>query len=116
MKLINCTPHDINIMDSDNNIILTVPSSNTLIRVSQTTTDAGSLSIDGIDIPITDNTFGDVVGLPPQQDDTILIVSAMVVNACKTRTDLALVNQAVRDEKGRIIGCKSLSFPNRGLN
>lgn len=115
MKILNCTPHDINIMDSDNNIILTVSSSNTLIRVSQTTTDAGSLSIEGIDIPITDNTFGDVIGLPPQQDDTILIVSAMVANACKTRTDLALVNQAVRDEKGRIIGCKSLSFPNRGL-
>lgn len=113
-KLINCTPHDINIMDSDNNIILTVPTSGTLIRVSQNTTDNGFLSIDGVNIPITDNTFGDVVGLPPQQDDTILIVSAMVANA-SSRTDLALVNQSVRDEKGRIIGCKSLSFPNRGL-
>ena len=83
MKILNCTPHDINIMDSDNNIILTVPSSNTLIRVSQTTTDAGSINVNGVNVPITDNTFGDVVGLPSQQDDTILIVSAMVSNACK---------------------------------
>ena len=113
-KLINCTPHDINIMDGDNNIILTISSSKTLIRVSQTTTDAGSIIANGVEIPITDNTFGDVVGLPPQQDDTILIVSAMVANA-SNRTDLALVNQAVRDEKGRIIGCRSLSFPNRGF-
>lgn len=50
-KLINCTPHDINIMDSDNNIILTVPTSGTLIRVSQTTTDAGSIVANGIEIP-----------------------------------------------------------------
>ena len=115
-KLINCTPHDINIMDGDNNIILTISSSKTLIRVSQTTTDAGSIIANGVEIPITDNTFGDVIGLPPQQDGTILIVSAMVANACsKTRTDLALVNESVRDEKGRIIGCRSLSFPNRGF-
>lgn len=114
-KLINCTPHDINIMDGDNNIILTIPTSGTLIRVSQTTTNAGSIIADGIEIPITDNTFGDVIGLPPQQADTILIVSAMVANACKTRTDLALVNESVRDDKGRIIGCRSLSFPNRGF-
>ena len=113
MKLINCTPHTINIMDNDNNIILSIPASGTLIRVSQTTTDAGTITADGIDIPITDNTFGDVVGLPSQQDGVVLIVSAMVASACKTRTDLALVNQAVRDDKGRIIGCRSLSFPNR---
>lgn len=112
-KIINCTPHTINIMDNDNNIILSIPASGTLIRVSQTTTDAGSINVNGVEIPVTDNTYGDIVGLPPQQDDTILIVSAKVIDACKTRTDLALVNQAVRDDKGRIIGCRSLSFPNK---
>ena len=58
MKLINCTPHTINIMDNDSNIILSIPASETLIRVSQTTKDAGIITADGIDIPITDNTFG----------------------------------------------------------
>lgn len=112
-KLINCTPHNINIMDNDNNIILSIPASGTLIRVAQTTTDVGSINGNGVDIPVTDNTYGDVVGLPVQQLDTILIVSAKVADACKTRKDLALVNETVRDEKGRIIGCKSISFPNK---
>ena len=113
MKLINSTPHAINFVGDDNQVILTIAPSNTLVRVYQQTTDVSSISVDGIDIPITDNVFGDVVGLPQQQDDTVIIVSAMVANACKTRTDLALVNQSVRDDKGRIIGCRSLSFPNK---
>lgn len=112
MKLINCTPHDINVMDDDNNIILTIPTSGTLIRVSQSTIPDGSMNVNGVEIPVTSNTYGDVVGLPPQQDDVILIVSAMVANA-SNRSDLALVNESVRDDKGRIIGCKSLSFPNK---
>ena len=113
-KLINATPHAINIIGANNEVLLTIEPSGILVRVSQETTDAGVLDVNGVQIPLTDNTFGDVVGLPPQQDDTIIIVSALVASACKTRTDLALVNEAVRDDKGRIIGCRSLSFPNKG--
>ena len=113
MKIINATPHAINIIGDNGNILLTVEPSGILVRVSQKTTDAGCITADGVLIPVTSNIFGDVVGLPDQQDDTIIIVSAMVANACKDRADLALVNQAVRDDKGRIIGCRSLSFPNR---
>mgnify|MGYP004568589415 CR=1 FL=1 len=113
MKLINATPHEINFIGDDNQVILTIAPSDVLVRVSQQTTDVDSISIDDINIPVTDNVFGDVIGLPQQQDDTVIIVSAMVSNACKTRTDLALVNQSVRDDKGRIIGCRSLSFPNK---
>ena len=113
MKIINTTPHEINIIGKDGNIIFTVQPSGILVRVSQETTDTGSITIDGVSIPVTSNTFGDVVGLPEFNPDTIIIVSAMVANACHNRTDLALVNESVRDDKGRIIGCRSLSFPNR---
>ena len=113
MKIINATPHAINIIGDDNQILLTIEPSNILVRVSQQITDVGCITVDGVSISVTSNTFGEVVGLPDQQDDTIIIVSAMVANACHNRTDLALVNQTVRDDKGRIIGCRSLSFPNR---
>ena len=112
MKLINATPHAINIIGANNEVLLTVEPSGILVRVSQETTDAGVLSVNGVQIPLTDNTLGDVVGLHPQQADTIIIVSALVASACK-RADLALVNEAVRDAKGRIIGCRSLSLPNK---
>ena len=113
MKIINATPHAINIIGDNGNILLTVEPSGILVRVSQKTTDDGCITVDEVSIPVTSNTFGDVVGLPEFNPDTIIIVSAMVANACHDRTDLALVNQAVRDDKGRIIGCRSLSFPNR---
>ena len=113
MKIINATPHAINIIGDNGNILLTVEPSGILVRVSQKTTDDGCITVDGVSIPVTSNTFGEVIGLPKFNSDTIIIVSAMVANACHDRTDLALVNQAVRDDKGRIIGCRSLSFPNR---
>ena len=111
MKLINCTPHAINFMKGSD-VVLTVQPSGILVRVSQQVSNNGSVSVDGVDIPVTANNFGDVVGLPDPQPDTYYIVSALVASACK-RADLALVNQAVRDDKGRIIGCQSLSFPNK---
>lgn len=113
MKIINATPHAINFVGDNDQVIYTVEPSGILVRVSQKTTNAGSIIVDGVTLPVTDNVFGEVVGLPEQQPETIIIVSAMVANACKTRTDLALVNEAVRNDKGMIIGCKSLSFPNK---
>ena len=49
MKIINATPHAINIMGDDNQVILTIEPSGILVRVSQQTTDARTICVDGID-------------------------------------------------------------------
>ena len=50
---------------------------------------------------------GNVYPMPEICDDTIYIVSALVARACSDRPDFFIVNETVRDNGGRIIGCKS---------
>ena len=98
MKIINLTPHDIVITDGP-----TFPPSGTVARVSVQQVDAGD--IDGI--PVKTQIFGDIVGLPAPQQDTVFVVSAMVLNAAKAqgRTDVVAPDtaNAVRNDDGHIV-------------
>lgn len=110
-SIINCTPHAISFVDDAGKVIRVVEPSGILPRVSSTITVVGD--IDGIPDEIT--SYGEVVGLPEKQDDTILVVSAMVAARVPDRDDIRIPGRQVRDDKGRIIGCKSLSNPNGGV-
>lgn len=64
--------------------------------------------IDGF--PVNSTTFGDVVDMPKPAKDTVFVVSMLVATALKAagRTDdIVIVDDAVRDEQGRIIGAKA---------
>ena len=105
MTIINLTPHDINIcLDGG----LTIPASGECARVAATTVVTDHIMVDGVRIPITRTQFGEVEGLPAPQEDTLYVVSSLVATACPGRDDLVIPNEAVRDDKGRIIGCRSL--------
>lgn len=104
MKIVNLTPHAINFVDQEGNAVLSVEPSGNLARVSSRITTVDS--IDGI--PVTETVFGEVEGLPAEQDGVIYLVSAIVAARCPNRTDVFIPSESVRDDKGRIIGCKSL--------
>jgi hypothetical protein len=53
--------------------------------------------------------FGEVFDLPDPQPDTIFVVSALVAQAVPERQDVFFVDDAVRDEQGRIIGARALA-------
>ena len=97
-KIINLTPHDIVITDGP-----TFPPSGKVARVSVQQVDAGNIN----GIPVKAQTFGDIVDLPAPQDDTIFIVSTIVLSAAKEigRTDVVApdTTNAVRDDEGRIV-------------
>jgi hypothetical protein len=95
-KIINLTPHPI-IMDGK-----TYPSEGSL-RVSVETQ-----KIEGTSIPLSISKFGQVLDLPEEKRGTLYIVSRMVAEATK-REDFLIVNETIRDDSGRIRGCKSLS-------
>jgi hypothetical protein len=95
--IINLTPHTVNLKDFE------IPSSG-VARVSQNLVVVGVF--DGIDLAVAQ--YGDVVGLPDSQDNTMFIVSAMVRNACPDRFDLASPGDLIRDDNGNIIGAKNL--------
>lgn len=105
-KIFNYTPHDVVLYNEDATEIVKVFPSVGTIRLASTTEPAGEF--DGV--PLTKTVYGKPEGLPECQEDVCLIVSAMVKNACPGRGDLLVPGEQVRDDKGRVIGCKSLGI------
>lgn len=110
-QLVNLTPHAITLVDQNNQVLLTVESS-AVARVSSTTEVVGYLQVGGVAVPKTHTTFGEVEGLPDQTPGVGYIVSGMIVSALAQqgihRCDLFTPGLQVRDEQGRVIGCRSL--------
>lgn len=101
-KMINLTPHTINFVT--NGIKIVIEPSGEIARVTCT-----SKVVDIInEIPVTENEYGEVTGLPDPEEGTIYIVSSIVAQRCKDRTDVFIPSDSIRDEKGRIVGCKAL--------
>lgn len=105
MKVVNLTPHAINIQTFDGSI--SIEPSGPVARVSQQLENIGS--IDGI--RIFRSVLGEVEGLPPPKQDTIYIVSQMVSANVHGRTDIYSPGELIRDDSGRVIGCKGLIAP-----
>lgn len=58
-------------------------------------------------------TFGAVTGLPdydPTKPWLMYIVSQMVADACPDRDDLLVTSDVVRDDAGRVVGCRAFSW------
>lgn len=103
-RIINMTPHEVKIVDDEEALIKSFAASGNLARCKTVPVSAGSL--DGL--PLTKTEYGDVEGLPDQQPDVFYIVSALVRTRLPERKDLLSPGQQVRDDAGRVIGCKSL--------
>lgn len=102
MKILNFTPHTVNLIkEGEPLIFISVGEA----RCTQTTVKVGEIN----GIPITSTKFGEVEGLPREQEGFCLIVSRLVRQALPERKDLLVPNEVVRDEEGKIIGCKSLA-------
>ena len=101
----NLTPHELTVMDTNHEVVIKFPKCDLPPRLTQET-----VIVDSIDsILISKTQYGETVNLPLQEPDTYLIVSRMVLEANRDRKDLLGPNELVRDEKGLIIGCMSLS-------
>ncbi|MFC0903824.1 hypothetical protein ACFHWD_03850 [Clostridium sp. MT-14] len=147
VRIINLTPHTINIM-LENGRTLDIPPSGTIARCKTGREKIGTVkTIDEKDpcanclqsgqdstncdlaispdifgdssrgqcpnitvqIPINRTVFGDIENLPEPQPDTIFVVSSIVAQAAQNRDDLFIPDDTVRDENGRIIGCRALA-------
>lgn len=103
-KLVNLTPHDLVVVLENGDKITIIPASGTVARVQAEQVLNGDIN----GIPVFEQTFGDIVGLPAPEAGTYYIVSALVLSAAKAagRTDCLAPNtsKAIRDEAGHIIG------------
>jgi len=117
VKLVNLTPHNITIVDENCKPIAIIPRSGVVARVSQIRNPLYNLILDnGVEIPVVENTYGEVQGLPDPDEDTYYIVSVIVANAVKgKRYDVLYPDtgpgSVCRDENGRIVGVRFLVKP-----
>lgn len=101
----NLTPHAITFFAEDNSILCTVAPEGVVARAAQSRTRTGVIA----GIPVNQCAYSAVTGLPAPEPDTIYIVSALTAQACPDRADVFIVDDTVRDESGRIIGCRALA-------
>ena len=98
-KIINLTPHEITLCGER------LPSSG-VARVTTTTKQVAEIN----GIPVNKVSFGQIIGLPEAQENTIYIVSKIVAEAVKgQREDVYIVDKTVRNEQGQIVGCEALA-------
>ena len=102
--LVNMTPHDLNIVQIDGSI-LTVAPSGFVPRCASSEVVDGTI---GNLIQVTRQTLGEVEGLPESLPATFYIVSRLVASAAN-RPDLLVPGPLVRDDQGKVVGCKGLS-------
>lgn len=108
MTIINLTPHPINIIDEEGNIIKVFESAG-VARATQEDAEIGTLE----GIPIIETEFGEPIGLPEYSQGTYYIVSAITAKAAslsgRSTRDLLLTGKTVRNSDGQIIDCQALA-------
>jgi hypothetical protein len=105
VKIVNCTPHTINIKREDDSF-LKVPPSGTIARVSSKQSIAERLN----GFVVYNTKFGEVENLPDPEEGTIYLVSRVLLTSLNgSRSDCFSPGNLLRDEKGQPIGCQGLS-------
>ena len=104
-KLINTTPHEINIYNDDDKLVVSLPKSADPIRCETARVEKTGESF-GFSLYVTE--LGDVLNPPPANDGNTYIVSGMVRQKLQ-QDNLWQPGKAKRDNDGRVIGCYGLS-------
>ena len=104
MKLINLTPHPINVI-VDGQVVNQYPSMGVL-RASSCSRIIGE--VDGIQLSKV--TYGEVTGLPEPKQGVMYIVSRAIKKSVPDRDDCIVPNLLVRDKNGNITGCRGFSL------
>ena len=109
IKIVNLTPHEISFVFENGSMFKVAPSG-VVARVANSSEEVGQICVSKFDlrIPIKKTVYGEVEGLPAPAKGVIYIVSSLVAQRVPSRSDVFIPNESVRDENGRIIGCRSL--------
>lgn len=104
-EILNLTPHPLTLVGEDGT--LTVPASGQVARLAVTRTACAPVTFDGVTLPVSRPTMGDIVGLPAPAPGVILVVSALVAEAAG-RADVMSPGELLRDTTGAVIGARGL--------
>lgn len=112
MKLINLTPHNVNIINDEGKCVLTIQPTTPAARCNEHfTEDDYPLQVlndkTKVNLGTGDLSYRDVKDLPSSKEETYYIVSVLVAQQRPGRDDLLVPYDLVRKD-GQIIGCKRL--------
>lgn len=96
-KIINLTPHPITVGTT------VIPPSG-IARMAEKAEPAFEVN----DIAVVRKSYTTPIDLPDPLPDTYYVVSMVVAQALPHRADLLCPGEQIRDEQGRIVGCKNL--------
>jgi len=112
VHLVNMTPHEITLVGENGEIVLRIPPSGTVARCREEIEDCGTVTAGpwGPAVRIYRRRLGEIEGLPEPEFRTIYITSALVAHAAWAlgRRDVVHPGELVRDEQGRVVGCRGL--------
>lgn len=112
MNVINLTPHEINIVGNEGKVLLSVAPSGVIGRADEVRTKHETLSLAGIEVPCVELDFTAANSIPDPVKGTILIVSVLTAQAARRSgrtSDIYFPTDLVRDDRGRIVGARSLA-------
>jgi hypothetical protein len=113
-RLVNLTPHPVELTDADGRLLLVLPPAARATRVTVSRRLETELDLDGVRVPVWRSVAARVEGLPPQEPNTWLVVARLVADTVARagvhRTDLLVPDDLVRDTGGRVTGCRGFSL------
>lgn len=108
-RLVNLTPYTINIVTDDGAPIMSIPPTGQVARIPTKIENLGEVEIDGKMIPVTKTVYGEMEGLPDPVPGVTYIVSVFIANHVPERGDVFVPGEQVRNDSGKVVGCRSLS-------
>jgi len=110
-NIYNLTSHEINILDEDNNEVLSIKPSDNLARVKKRIEEVETIFYNNKKIKVNKNTYDKIEDLPNPIENAAFIVSKRVSNEKPERDDLYFPEEIVYNEDGSVMGCRKLGQP-----
>ncbi len=102
----NLTPHTVHLVTAAGTVQL--PPEASPARLRQEATATGHIEADGATLQLFDVGVGGVENLPAFHAGVWLVVPRLIADACPERRDLVFPYHEVRDDAGRVVGCRAL--------
>lgn len=106
--LVNLTPHTVTFLGPDGQKVELLPSG-AVARASLQRAQTAEVIFGGLAIPVYKVLPAGQAIIPPAVPGVQLVVSRLVAEACRDRDDLLVPDDLVRNEEGRVLGCRALA-------
>lgn len=104
------TPHRLTIVGQDGTVLNDQAPDAPMARRAEDRHQVGTVTLSGgAAVPLRTVRFAELIGLPAPRADVLYVVSRSTAEAA-ARDDVVYPDEPVRDDAGRVIGCRALAL------